>query len=155
MSFFLPFLERQLLCIIWFINNKDQPKMFYVSHSFSWFSRRCATIYWGTRQGKKKVIFFLKVPRGCLSTLKQAHDVTVYHSVSPSTLHYPSPCQPVHSHLLVSLPFAAVRIKLYIMVAITSPASWLPLTPKSTLLLLSDVCRNCWANCLFWTCKIK
>lgn len=107
-----------------------------MSHSFPWFSCHCATIYWGTGQ-EKKVIFFLKGPRGCLSTLKQAHDVTVYHSVSPSILHYPSPCQPVHSHLLVSLPFAAVRIKLYIMVAITSPASWLPLTPNQRCCFLA------------------
>ena len=40
------------------------------------------------------------------------------------------PTPPIHSHLLVSLPFAAVRIKLYIMAAIKSLASWLLLTPN-------------------------
>lgn len=47
-----------------------------------------------------------------------------------TTLTLPPQTPPVHSHLLVSLPFAAVRIKLYIMVAITSLASWLLLTPN-------------------------
>lgn len=70
----------------------------------------------------------LKLPHACLSTLKQAHDVTVYHSHPPPSSLPLTP--PVHSHLLVSLPFAAVRIKLYIMVAITSLASWLLLTPN-------------------------
>lgn len=37
---------------------------------------------------------------------------------------------PVHDHLLVCLLYAAVRIKLYIMAAITSFALWLLLTPN-------------------------
>lgn len=47
------------------------------------------------------------------------------------TLHLPAPCSlppSAHNHLLVSIPFAAVRIKLYIIVAIMSLAPWLLLT---------------------------
>lgn len=58
-----------------------------------------------------------------LRTLKQHYDVTVLLSNTP-------PVGSVHNHLLVSLPFAAVRIKLYIMAAIMSLASWLLLTPN-------------------------
>lgn len=46
------------------------------------------------------------------------------------TLHPHPPSPPVHNHLLVCLIFTAVRIKLFIMAAITSLASWLLLTPN-------------------------
>lgn len=48
----------------------------------------------------------------------------------------PSPHHPAHSHLPVFLPFAAVKIKLHIMVAITSLASWLLLTPNQLFCFL-------------------
>lgn len=105
----------------------------------------------------QRVIFSWKLPHGSLSTLKQAHDVTVYHSNPPARLPLSSP--PVHNHLLVSLPFAAVRIKLYIMVAITSLASWLLLTPNQHSCFLvvfiaivgQTVCfENAKSNSLMW-----
>lgn len=46
------------------------------------------------------------------------------------TIRPPSPPHPAHSHLLVFFPFAAVKIKLHVMVAIMSLASWLLLTPN-------------------------
>lgn len=49
----------------------------------------------------------------------------------------PPPPRPAHSHLLVLLPFAAVKIKLHIMVAITSLASWLLLTPNQLFCFLA------------------
>lgn len=52
----------------------------------------------------------------------------------------PLPLAPLHNHLLVFLPFAAVRIKLYIMAAIMSLTSWLLLTPNqhSCFLVMFD-----------------
>lgn len=61
-----------------------------------------------------------------------------------------SPRPPLHSHLLVCLPFAAVRIKLYLMAAIASPCILASANPKSTFPLLCHVCCKCWTNCLLF-----
>lgn len=74
-------------------------------------------------------IICLTLTQVCLSTLKESRDV--YHPTPPS------PHRPAHSHLLVFLPFAAVKIKLHIMVAITSLASWLLLTPNQLFCFLA------------------
>lgn len=64
------------------------------------------------------------LPHGSLSTQKKKPMMSLFTYLTRTLPH------PIHSHLLVSLPFAAVRIKLYIMAAIKSLASWLLLTPN-------------------------
>lgn len=87
-------------------------------------------------------IVCLTLTRVCLSRLKESRDV--YH---------PTPPRPAHSHLLVLLPFAAVKIKLHIMVAITSLASWLLLTPNQLFCFLAMFIAIAWQIVCFETAK--
>lgn len=103
------------------------------------------TTYWGTMQ--KKWLF----SRNCWVLWNRPKMSLV---TTPSNPPFP-PRLPPHTHLLVCLPFAAVRTKLYLMAAIASPCILASADPKSTFPLLYHVCCKCRAKCLFFVCANK